>query len=204
MDKINIQEIIPLTIQGEGVQSGMPCSFIRLFGCPVGCYFCDTGYATDIDSPSFKKMTIDDAIKSLESKSVVITGGEPTVNPAFPSLVHRLIDNDYQVSVETAGIRWVDELRDCWVTFSPKAHVSSYPADYSFWQKSSEIKVVIGEPGDFYFYEEMLCNAIAEKIPVLLQAEWSQKDLIRDFIIEKANAIGARVSVQSHKYLGVR
>ena len=29
------------TIQGEGVHSGVPCYFVRLGGCDVGCPWCD-------------------------------------------------------------------------------------------------------------------------------------------------------------------
>lgn len=41
---IPVHETFQETIQGEGYWSGTPCDFIRLSGCPVGCWFCDTGY----------------------------------------------------------------------------------------------------------------------------------------------------------------
>ena len=85
---INIQEIIPLTIQGEGYHTGLPCSFIRLFGCPVGCYFCDTGYASGSDLPSFKRLSFNEVVNQLRSKNVVITGGEPCVDPEFTNMVN--------------------------------------------------------------------------------------------------------------------
>ena len=40
-----IHETFQETVQGEGHWVGLPVDFIRLAGCPVGCYFCDTGYA---------------------------------------------------------------------------------------------------------------------------------------------------------------
>ena len=52
--KFNIQETFQNTIQGEGYHSGRPCDFIRLYGCPVGCFFCDTGYASP-DGDYYKK-----------------------------------------------------------------------------------------------------------------------------------------------------
>ena len=30
-----------LSIQGESSDSGLPCIFVRLYGCPVGCSYCD-------------------------------------------------------------------------------------------------------------------------------------------------------------------
>jgi len=43
MEKLRIHEYFLETIQGEGFWSGCPADFIRLWGCPVGCSFCDTG-----------------------------------------------------------------------------------------------------------------------------------------------------------------
>jgi organic radical activating enzyme len=42
---ILIHETFQQTVQGEGHWVGLPVDFIRLAGCPVGCHFCDTGYA---------------------------------------------------------------------------------------------------------------------------------------------------------------
>ena len=39
--KFNVQETFQSTLQGEGYNSGRVCDFIRLYGCPVGCFFCD-------------------------------------------------------------------------------------------------------------------------------------------------------------------
>ena len=42
--EIYCQETFQDTIQGEGAQAGRPCDFVRLYGCPGGWFFCDTGY----------------------------------------------------------------------------------------------------------------------------------------------------------------
>ena len=33
------------SIQGESTWAGLPCSFVRLTGCPLRCTWCDTEYA---------------------------------------------------------------------------------------------------------------------------------------------------------------
>ena len=43
--KLPIHETFQSTVQGEGYWTGCLVDFIRLYGCPVGCPWCDTGYA---------------------------------------------------------------------------------------------------------------------------------------------------------------
>ena len=33
------------SIQGESTWAGLPCTFVRLTGCPLRCVWCDTSYA---------------------------------------------------------------------------------------------------------------------------------------------------------------
>lgn len=205
MDKIKVQEIIPLTIQGEGMQVGTPCSFVRLYGCPVGCYFCDTGYANNqLPSEGFKALRVDEILAQIEGHTVVISGGEPTVNPKLDLLIESLISKDYPVSIETSGTRWVKSLDQCWVTFSPKDHVSKQISDPLFWNQSSEIKIVITNENDYQFYKDKIDVALGKKIPVYLQPEWGVANDVLDYLINLSNRIGAKISIQTHKYLGVR
>ena len=42
------------SIQGEGVNLGNPCIFLRLAGCNLKCAWCDTKYTWDWDKYKFK------------------------------------------------------------------------------------------------------------------------------------------------------
>ena len=66
------------TIQGEGPQSGEPAWFLRLAGCNLRCYFCDTAF-DDGTLWSIQKVQVelDKAFDSTKSGLLVITGGEP-------------------------------------------------------------------------------------------------------------------------------
>ena len=33
------------SVQGESTWAGLPCTFVRLTGCPLRCHYCDTEYA---------------------------------------------------------------------------------------------------------------------------------------------------------------
>jgi len=92
------------TIQGEGPDAGRPAIFIRLSGCNLRCWFCDTEFDRGIN------MTVAQVMKRvshfLESVNriqlVVITGGEPLLQNILP-LVDGLNQVGLAVSIETAG-----------------------------------------------------------------------------------------------------
>ena len=39
------------SIQGESTRAGLPCTFVRLTGCPLRCGYCDTPHAFHEGSP---------------------------------------------------------------------------------------------------------------------------------------------------------
>lgn len=202
---LKIQEIIPLTIQGEGFHSGMPCSFIRLFGCPVGCYFCDTGYSSGSKHPEYIKLNIEDVLGELQSKNVVITGGEPCINPEFTNLVNSLMTQGYKVNVETSGIKYLECLDNVWVTLSPKEHLTDNgKIDSGILKRVNELKIVVSSLDDFSYYQNIIYWCKLKDIPVYLQPEWSKKDEILGLIVELANKHNIKVSSQVHKLIGVR
>lgn len=204
MRKLKIQEIIPLTIQGEGFNAGTPCSFIRLFGCPVGCYFCDTGYASsEKQLPDYKEMEIDEIKAELQSENVVITGGEPFVNSSFAFLLLEL--SKQIVSIETSGIKYSDALSDEWVTLSPKEHLNKKaPVDKQIAQRANELKLIVSEESDFNYYSDLVQRFKKQNKPVYVQPEWSKMSQCLDMLIELANKNGVKLSLQTHKLIGAR
>lgn len=93
------------SLQGEGPFSGQPAAFVRLSGCvePL-CPWCDTMYACgpgtlmDLD-------TVYSKIVCLNTRLVVITGGEPFLQwqAGLEKLEKRLLDQGYLVQYETGG-----------------------------------------------------------------------------------------------------
>ena len=100
-DFLRITEIFP-SVQGESTWAGLPCTFIRLTGCPLRCTWCDTEYAFQGGT----RMTLEqilDVVHRHSAKLVEVTGGEPLAHPgAFP-LVEMLLEDGYTVLVETSG-----------------------------------------------------------------------------------------------------
>ncbi len=75
--KIMISEIF-YSLQGEGIQIGIPTVFVRLFGCDLRCSWCDSMYA--VEGTDFSSLEINDVINttlSYQCSNICITGGEP-------------------------------------------------------------------------------------------------------------------------------
>lgn len=92
------------SIDGEGVRTGLPVIFIRLYGCNLKCKYCDTRYACD--QQEFKLMNKNEIlieVLKLGGKRITLTGGEPLLDPEVNELIHLLQMYDFEVNVETNG-----------------------------------------------------------------------------------------------------
>ena len=108
------------SIQGEGRNMGRACAFVRTQGCNLSCPWCDTKESWG--NGSAKEMTpkeIGDAIAALGVDFVVITGGEPTIQPDLQDVVRELHLIGVRVAIETNGTNPVCSGVD-WVACSPK------------------------------------------------------------------------------------
>ncbi len=109
------------SLQGEGRLAGIPSVFIRLAGCPLRCKWCDTKYAWDKNAgQDYSIPEIIQQLKQYHCKFVVITGGEPMINPEIPQLTHTLKAENKHITIETAGIKFVPDLACDLMSISPK------------------------------------------------------------------------------------
>ncbi len=124
-NELVVTEIFP-TLQGEGPYSGMRSVFVRLQGCHLRCWFCDTDFDSG-DKMSVKQIVgrVHDLYpgkpSSREPGLVVLTGGEPTRQP-ITNLVDALITQNFIVQIETAGSFYHEIMQDIRVpvVVSPK------------------------------------------------------------------------------------
>lgn len=94
------------TIQGEGIQSGMPQVFVRLAGCSVGCHRCDTDYRA-VSEATADEIAGRCAALAVGERWCWLTGGEPTDHDLAP-LVAALRSRGLMVALATAGHRRVE------------------------------------------------------------------------------------------------
>ena len=203
---INIQETFQDTIQGEGFHSGTPADFIRTYGCPVGCWFCDTGYSAP-DGEYYKKtlpkkpMEIDEIVSELKSPLVVITGGEPFIHKELGALCSAILKTGRMVSIETSGSYFKEIPDDVWVTLSPKDNVSpKFPSTIEMWERANELKIIVCLGNEYQYYEDRIKDFKGLKY---FQPEFEDKSsisLTRDLIIEHKDF---KLSLQTHKIIGL-
>ena len=111
------------SIEGEGIRSGYPAAFIRLYGCNLNCSYCDTRYSCV--GNDFKEMSIDEIVNEIQRLSferITLTGGEPLIHEDVDELIHRLTSLGYEVNIETNGSVYIGPYLD-----NPKVIIT---ADY--------------------------------------------------------------------------
>ena len=202
-----------LTVQGEGGQAGRPAVFLRFAGCNLWsglerdrsvavCTFCDTDFVgTDGDGGG--KFTSADALadhvqsmwrgRAGDPMLVVCTGGEPLLQLDEP-LIGALHARGFEIAIETNGTLTAPAGID-WVCVSPKADA---PVLQSAGQ---ELKLVFPQP-----------KAMPDRFEHLpFERFWLQPMDGPDQAANTAAAIDYclthpkwRLSVQTHKYIGVR
>ncbi|MFZ5729723.1 MAG: 7-carboxy-7-deazaguanine synthase [Pseudomonadota bacterium] len=206
----SVKEIF-LTLQGEGGQAGQAAVFCRFAGCNLWsgreqdrakavCTFCDTDFV-GMDGPGGGRFATPDELADAvaaawgpgrESRLVVCTGGEPLLQ-LDPPLIVALHERGFRIAVETNGTLPAPEGVD-WICVSPKADA---PLAQTAGQ---ELKLVFPQAGvdpqrfaelDFerFFLQPMdgpdrAANTAAAIAYCLEHPRW-------------------RLSVQTHKYLGI-
>jgi len=93
------------TIQGEGPHAGSPAIFIRLTGCNLACYFCDTEFEKGEHHFIADIVTEVLQLAGRTIALVVLTGGEPMRQQIVP-LCYYLADAGFLIQIETAGTLW--------------------------------------------------------------------------------------------------
>ena len=152
-DSLRVTEIFH-SIQGESTWAGLPCTFVRLTGCPLRCVWCDTAYAFH-DGTRMSIAEVVDTVAAEGCGLVEITGGEPLVQPGAAALAARLLDAGYTVLVETSGAVDVSVLDDRVHTIMDLKCPGSGEADRNLWANldhlsgRDEVKFVVSGGEDF-------------------------------------------------------
>ena len=209
-------------IQGEGVQTGVAMVLLRLHGCAVGCPWCDTketwAFGAEVTTvqealgatPNYfwaSAESIADYIQLNHAgpRWILLTGGEPADYDLRP-LVQALQAHGYRVALETSGtaLGHIDAGWD-WVCVSPKIGMPGgkeilLPA----LNCADEIKFVVGKSQDIDQLDALLAQCQFEKPIQLCLQPISMSEKATKLCMETVLKRGWRLSIQTHKLLGVR
>lgn len=202
-----------LTVQGEGGQAGRPAVFLRFAGCNLWsglerdrataiCSFCDTDFVGVNGDGGGKFKTADLMANYVagmwrgregDPKLVVCTGGEPLMQ-LDTLLIDALHARGFEIAIESNGTLVAPEGID-WICISPKADAPVVQTS------GQELKLVYPQP-----------LAMPDRFESLdFQHFWLQPMDGPDQAANTAAAIEYclthpqwRLSVQTHKYIGVR
>lgn len=187
------------TIQGEGAFSGAPAYFIRLGGCDVGCFWCDVKESWDAEAhPGFSADELAEDAAASGSSIAVITGGEPAMHP-LADLTRAIRQRGIRTHIETSGAHAITGEWD-WVTLSPKKFKTPLAESYGL---ASELKMIVYNRHDLQFAEQEALKVSSDCL-LYLQPEWDRREeAIPQILNYLRDNPRWRLSLQSHKYIGV-
>ena len=205
-ERLRITEIYA-SIQGESTHVGKPCVFVRLTGCNLRCTWCDSEYTFT----GGEHMHIDEVVKKATSfgiRTIEVTGGEPLVQRNAIPLMQRLVDEGYEVLLETSGSLAIAGVPDAvHIIMDLKCPDSGEVEanrleNIAALQSNDEVKFVIASRGDYEWARRMTRDhAIAERCCVLFSPVWGSiepRDLV-EWVL--ADGLDVRVQLQLHKVI---
>lgn len=204
------------SIQGEGVDAGKPCTFVRLHGCNMQCSYCDQPQ-TMKDRKRTSIGSIVTKVQRLGVNNVCITGGEPLIqwDSVYP-LVLELTSLGFNVSIETNGCCPIDSdgynrsfkyIMDVKCPSSGMSHCNILKNLMNL-QARDEVVFVIQNRRD-YNYAKRIMKQYATPAQYIFSPCFNEEyepmigSKLVDWILED-KLVNVRVSIQMHKVLSCK
>jgi 7-carboxy-7-deazaguanine synthase len=180
--KFPIVEVFGPTIQGEGIDQGAPCYFVRFGGCDYRCEWCDSPHAVlPLNVRAAPRYTAVEVIEKIQSlppgpKWVVLSGGNPALFK-LGNLIALFNLHGYDVALETQGSKWKDWIARCQrVAVSPKPPSAKQAFDmgelHNFLRNLSPtiafLKIVVFDSLDYDFAR--IIHSAFPRFPMYLSA----------------------------------
>lgn len=190
------------TLQGEGFNTGMPSIFIRFGKCNLACPWCDTNYN------QFEMKSLDEIMQTVQNftaKNIIITGGEPTIQPNLEILLNQLKAEGYFIAIETNGLKPVPLQIDYIATSPKRLYQKNYLKHHIPY--ANEVRIVVDD--DVLDFCEQIENTIKAERYYLSPCE---KDGVMN-MLETITQLGLlnqrqnkpkwQLSIQTHKIAGI-
>lgn len=203
-----------LSIQGESSDAGLPCIFIRLFGCPIGCSYCDQPQCRKNRRSITVERLINKITKYKWCKNVCITGGEPLIQEETIPLAMELLHMGFKVSIETSGCVPIEDpgyrrsyryIMDVKGPSSGVMHKNVYE-NLLHLQFNDEVKYLVKDREDYEFMKKVM-KKYPTSASILVGPVYSPdgnmfigSEIVNWLLEDKLNI---RVDIQLHKVLNV-
>jgi 7-carboxy-7-deazaguanine synthase len=201
------------SIQGESTWAGLPCTFVRLTGCPLRCVWCDTEYSFH-GGEKVSRSEIVERVTEIGCELVEITGGEPLIHPGAFVLARELLALGHTVLVETSGAVDVSPL-------DPRVHkimdlkcpgsgeeLKNLWSNLDHLTSRDEVKFVLLDRADYEWAREVIHSrelvtrlAKGHLKALLFSPAWNELPLptLAEWIL--ADGLPVRLQVQLHKFI---
>jgi len=211
------------SLQGESTFAGVPCVFVRLTGCNLRCTWCDSEYTFQGGHRMEMEAVLGEVARLSPGGGLVeITGGEPMLQEReVVPLMRRLLDDGYQVLLETSGERPLARVPAGVVKIVDVKCPNSGEGDTFFMENlealtpHDEIKFVMSSRGDYDFAREFTRrHNLAKRVNAVLFSPAFRKDAtggrdsshclldpreLAEWMI--ADNVPARLGLQLHKFI---
>lgn len=191
------------TLQGEGFNTGMPSIFIRFGKCNLACDWCDTNYNQFETKTLGEIMAI---VRGFSAKNIIITGGEPTIQPNLDRLLDVLKSEGYFIAIETNGLKPVPLQIDYIATSPKRLYQKNYLKHHIPF--AHEVRIVVDSDEILDFCEQIEQTIKAERY-YLSPCEENGVMNILDTITAlgklnaRLNKPRWQLSIQTHKLAGI-
>lgn len=196
------------SVQGETSFAGKPCTLVRLSACNLRCRWCDTPQAFTGGT----RMPLADVLEralSLGTQLVLVTGGEPLLQPAALPLMRALCDAGRTVMLETSGERdiagvdpRVHRIVDMKAPGSGE-HARNRYENLALLTARDQVKVVLADRADYEWARDLITREAlrARAGEVLLSCVHGELDPRELVAWVLADGLEVRVQLQLHKYI---
>lgn len=203
---LKVNEIF-YSIQGESTHAGRPCVFVRLTYCNLRCTYCDTEYAFYRGSERSINEILQE-VAAYRCRLVEVTGGEPLIQRETTRLLERLLEEGYEVLLETSGAWPVEHVPDGVRIIMDLKTPGSGMVTSNRWQNlqhldgDDEIKFVVCDRADYEWSRSVIGeHDLTAHRPVLLSPSHGELDprLLSEWVL--ADGLPVRVQLQIHKFI---
>ena len=206
-DSLVIHEIYR-SIQGETSFAGKPCTLVRLSGCNLRCRWCDTPQAFQGGERLPRAEVLRRALE-LGTQLVLVTGGEPLLQPAALPLLRDLCDAGRTVLLETSGERDISQVDprvhrivDMKAPGSGE-HTRNRLENLALLGERDQLKLVLADRADYDWARALIAHSgvAARAAEVLLSPVHGELDPRELVAWSLEDALPVRVQLQLHKYI---